>query len=129
MQSLQLRNPPMIGSASAKADVVTKSYGLATFGPHGSSHLASKSINFGGFPRLVKSALTSRKTTAQQPQNKKHVLICQAAPSAISQATENASPADATTAAYSKLQNGSDIRGVALDGKYYMTLLKYCNAI
>lgn len=47
-----------------------------------------------------------------------HAPTCQAVPSDAPQPAKDSSPSAATTAAYSKLQNGSDIRGVALDSKF-----------
>jgi hypothetical protein len=120
MQTLALRNPPMIGSVSAKCDVVASSYGLASFGPLGSSHLAKIPPKLGRLPRPLISTVRPSKHTSRYTKAKKRVLTCQAAPSATSQAPADASPAAATTAAYSKLQNGSDIRGVALDRTYYL---------
>lgn len=118
MQTLGLRNPPIISSRLLQGDIAARSYGLRTFCYKFCHHLASKSSNSSGVPRLLSSTQGTLKSTKQHAQNKKHMLTCQAAALGTSQVAA-ASPAAATTAAYSKLQNGSDIRGIALDSKYY----------
>jgi hypothetical protein len=116
MQTLGLRTPAMMRSTSGKGDVVARSYGVVSFGPHCSRHLANKSSNLNRLPGLVNTTPRTAKSTLQRTQNKRHVPTCQAAPSGTSSATADES--SATTAAYSKLQNGSDIRGVALDSEF-----------
>lgn len=117
MQSLGLRNPPMMRSTLGQGDVTTRSYGLVSFCCKFSPHLASKSSKSIGLPGPATSTQKTLNSTVQRTQIKKsHVLICQA--SEASQTVGDSSPAATTAAAYSKLQNGSDIRGVALDSKF-----------
>jgi hypothetical protein len=111
--------------------IVTRSYGLTSFGTQISHQLSRKSPKpSSGLPRFSYSTLGIFESYGRNIQYERHTTTCQAVASEAPQtAGDSTLSAATTTAAYSKLQNGSDIRGVALDSTFSTSFSCHLNQL